>query len=67
MSAIMLDTSSCIDAGILNMNAVSLELMALQKEFDDVLDYDRWVINLDEEEEEVLILAFLALNWRLSE
>ncbi len=53
MSDIMLDTSSCIDAGILNMNAVSLELMALQKEFDDVLDYDRWVINLDEEEEEV--------------
>ena len=49
MSAIMLDTSSYVDTGFLQLNQVSQELMSLYHQFDNVIDQDRMDIILENE------------------
>ena len=60
MSAIMLDTSSYVDTGLLQLNQVSQELMSLYHQFDTVLDQDRMDMILDNDVEEIDANPFLA-------
>ena len=59
MSAIMLDTSSYVDTGFLQLNQVSQELMSLYHQFDNVIDQDRMDIILENDIEEDQTNPFL--------